>query len=176
MKKEQELSAICDAKVVDDQTYFRFSQDKAMDWLQSKVDNICQALVQQSISTSSRSVGAENMKFLGAKESGSDECERKRYAVSLLEDYLSPDMALQLRQRLHSSDQPQIPQEQFVSPATVSLAAASSSKATPQEDYFVDKKYGMKVEEIKLTRSQKQLAKVDKKGMQPITSFFSRPK
>ena len=162
---------ICDTEDVDGDKYYRFSIAKAMDWLQSKIDAVTAVLDRKAVITSTRSVGMDQLKFLGKVDS--NRSDQARYACSLLEDYLPPEVAVHLRKHLKIPDSVvQTPRD-----AVQSGGSASGGKELPKEDYFVDPKYGMKIDEQKLTRAQKQLAKVDKKGIRPITSFFtSKPK
>lgn len=168
-----QLRSICDVQQVDDEEYFRVDNEKIMSWLQLKVDAVCSELEKKSISTSTQSVGLENLKFLGSNES-SNSTDRVRYACSLLVDYLPSELATQLHQKLQIADSVSQPSH---APVPGASSSSSNGKAAPKEDYFISEKYGMKVDEPKLTRSQKQLAKVDKKGMKPIKSFFTtKPK
>lgn len=164
------LHLFCDMKEVDEDTYYRFSNVKAMDWLKFKVDAVTAALDRKSVCTSTRSVGLDQLKFLGQADSSTS--DKLRYACSLIEDYLPPDVTAQLRSHMKLPEMA-VKKIHDVGEST----SASGDKALPKEDYFVDPNYGMKVEEQKLTRAQKQLAKVDKKNIQPITAFFnSKPK
>ena len=166
-QNRRHLPSVCDDKEIDGETYYRFSEERTIKWLERKVEALSEVLRRKKVSTSSRSVGLENMKFL--EDGGRMEADRLRYACALLEDYLPPDLASRFRSHLRVSD--------AAPPPKTDSRAASSAKEMPTEDYFVDAKFGMKAEEVKLTRCQKQLAKVDKKGMKPITSFFqSKPK
>lgn len=159
---------ICETKEIDGETFYRLSSSpKTMDWLQSKIDALVVVLDRKSISTSTKSVGVSQLKFLGKEDSSRG--DKVRYAFGLLEDYLPPNVALDLQKHLNIAESVTLPQ------AESSGDAGNGSKDPPKEDYFIDSKYGMKQEEKKLTRSQKQLAKVDKTGMKPLSAFF-KPK
>jgi len=173
------VSLIADIKYVSEEMFVKYSSDNSLNWLKCKTDNIIEALKRNNISVSS--VGCKASGYTTGKEDlNQDNIEYSKMAFQIISQYLNEEISADLKIFLG------LPQD--ISEANVSTTSKAQTKrklnenevSAPLEDY--SKNYNSKNntptldnKRLKMTRSQKELLKVDKTGMKTISSFF-KPK
>ena len=138
---------------------FRYNEEKAMKWLEKKVKNTVASLNKANV-------------FVEEQDNISSEDSRLRYACGIVCDYLVDDLSLKLKKRLGINEKPL---------KRKSLGLHSSSKkpkVEPTDDYSkMLPKNLISSEKKSMTRTEKTLSKVDKKGMKTMSSYFkAKPK
>ncbi|XP_076363758.1 ribonuclease H2 subunit B isoform X2 [Tachypleus tridentatus] len=168
---EDNAFQLCDVKEVGGLTALRYNTNKALMWLEQKVENLVRELKVQNVCVS---VGSRAATYIPSnKEVEPSNGMYLQYVYELLSEYLSEDIDFQLKSHLglesnkteeRSADEP--PQKR----------AKMNDAVEPEEDYSVSVTLESKIKtkEHKLTTSQKRLMKVDKTGMKSIQSFFTK--
>ncbi|KAB5576821.1 hypothetical protein PHYPO_G00202920 [Pangasianodon hypophthalmus] len=142
------LHHVADERVVGSQKFYRYSQEKTMDWLKKKVLNTVSALKKSDISVE----------------------DYLRYAHGLISEYISEELSKDLHKHLQL---PEISSPKEVEPPS-KKRKLSDKPVEAGEDYtkFNSADFARKPPK-KMTAAQKTLAKVDKTGMKSMSSFFS---
>ncbi|KAM7407154.1 hypothetical protein PAMA_003068 [Pampus argenteus] len=159
---------IAEEKDVGSLKFHRYSQEKTMDWLKKKVERIVIALKKRNISVGE---GVKSTTYVTVKsESDSHEEDYLRYAHGLISEYISEDLSKALLKHLQL---PELTSPKETEPPS-KKRKLSDSPVKAGEDYtkFNSADFARKPPK-KMTAAQKSLAKVDKTGMKPMSSFFS---
>ncbi|KAM7380311.1 hypothetical protein PAMP_003619 [Pampus punctatissimus] len=159
---------IAEEKEVGSLKFHRYSQEKTMDWLKKKVERTVIALKKRNISVGE---GVKSTTYVTVKsESDSHEEDYLRYAHGLISEYISEDLSKALLKHLQL---PELTSPKETEPPS-KKRKLSDSPVKAGEDYtkFNSADFARKPPK-KMTAAQKSLAKVDKTGMKPMSSFFS---
>ncbi|XP_037542489.1 ribonuclease H2 subunit B [Nematolebias whitei] len=160
------LHHIAEEKEVGSQKFHRYSQDRTLDWLKKKVDRTVVALKKKNICVGE---GVKSTTYVRVKSDNQEE-DYLRYAHGLISDYISEELSKALLRHLGLAEL-KSPKETEPPPKKRKL---SDKPVEAEEDYtkFNSADFARKPPK-KMTAAQKTLAKVDKSGMKPMSSFFS---
>ncbi|KAI5106883.1 ribonuclease H2 subunit B isoform X1, partial [Silurus meridionalis] len=163
---------VADERVVTSQKFYRYSQEKTMDWLKKKVLNTVSALKKSDISVGG---GVKSTTYVRVKQEtsvneGKSDEDYLRYAHGLISEYISEELSKDLHKHLQL---PEISSPKEVEPPS-KKRKLSDKPVEAGEDYtkFNSADFTRKLPK-KMTAAQKTLAKVDKTGMKSMSSFFS---
>ncbi|XP_020791937.1 ribonuclease H2 subunit B isoform X2 [Boleophthalmus pectinirostris] len=162
------LSHIAEEKEVGSLKFFRYSQERTLDWLKKKVDRTVVALKKKNISVGE---GVKSATYIKVKtESDCPEEDYLRYAHGLISEYLNEDLSNALLKHLNL---PEVTSPKESEPPS-KKRKLSDKPVEAGEDYtkFNSADFARKPPK-KMTAAQKTLAKVDKTGMKTMSSFFS---
>ncbi|XP_051260407.1 ribonuclease H2 subunit B isoform X1 [Dicentrarchus labrax] len=162
------LHHITEEKEVGKLKFHRYSQEKTMDWLKKKVERTVIVLKKRNISVGER---VKSTTYIRVKsESDYHEEDYLRYAHGLISEYISEDLSKALLKHLQL---PELTSPKETEPPT-KKRKLSDNPVEAGEDYtkFNSADFVRKPPK-KMTAAQKSLAKVDKSGMKPMSSFFS---
>ncbi|XP_015596793.1 ribonuclease H2 subunit B isoform X2 [Cephus cinctus] len=96
------LSLIADRKGDEELQAFKFNEDKALNWLQKKVERVAEILRQKGVHVSQGAVSATFVK--SSKYESSTEMEYLKYAHGIVSEYLAEDLSKKLAQYLNVPD------------------------------------------------------------------------
>ncbi|XP_034042852.1 ribonuclease H2 subunit B [Thalassophryne amazonica] len=162
------LHHVTDEKEVGSLKFHRYSQEKTMNWLKKKVDRTVVALKKRNISVGG---GVKSSTYIRVKsESHCSEEDYLRYAHGLISEYISDDLSKALLTHLQL---PELTSPKEAEPPS-KKRKISDQPVEAGEDYskFNSADFARKPPK-KMTAAQKTLAKVDKSGMKPMSSFFN---
>ena len=107
--------------------------------------------------------------FIDEQENITSEEALLQYACSMICDYIPIDLHQTLKTHLKCKETA----SKRKNTATGMLFSSKKAKSEPIEDYsFSKSKNFLKSEKKSLTKAQKALSKVDKKGMKTMSCFF----
>lgn len=162
------LHHIAEEKEVGSLKFYRYSQERTLVWLKKKVDRTVAALKKKNISVGE---GVKSTTYIRVKtDSDGHEEDYLCYAHGLISEYISEDLSDALRKHLQLPERTS-PKE---SEPPSKKRKLSDKPVEAGEDYtkFNSADFARKPP-TKMTAAQKTLAKVDKSGMKPMSSFFS---
>ncbi|XP_025759651.1 ribonuclease H2 subunit B isoform X2 [Oreochromis niloticus] len=162
------LHHIAEEKEAGSQMYHRYSQEKTMNWLKKKVERMVIALKKRNISVGE---GVKSSTYVRVKsETENQEEDFLRYSHGLISEYISEDLSKALLTLLGL---PELTSPKETEPPS-KKRKLSDKPVEAGEDYtkFNSADFARKPPK-KMTAAQKSLAKVDKTGMKPMSSFFS---
>lgn len=162
------LHRIAEEKEVESQMYHRYSQEKTMNWLKKKVERTVIALKKKNVSVGE---GVKSSTYVRVKsETDNQEEDFIRYSHGLISEYISEDLSKALLTHLGL---PELTSPKETEPPS-KKRKLSDKPVEAGEDYtkFNSADFARKPPK-KMTAAQKSLAKVDKTGMKPMSSFFS---
>lgn len=162
------LHHIAEEKEVGSLKFHRYSQEKTLNWLKKKVERIVVALKKRNISVGE---GVKSTTYVRVKsESDCHEEDYLRYAHGLISEYITEDLSKALLKHLQL---PELTSPKETEPPS-KKRKLSDIPVEAGEDYtkFNSADFARKPPK-KMTAAQKTLAKVDKTGMKPMSSFFS---
>lgn len=162
------LHHIAEEKEVGSLKFHRYSQERTMNWLKKKVERTVIALKKRNISVGE---GVKSSTFIRVKpDTDSHEEDYLRYAHGLISEYISEDLSKALLKHLGL---PELTSPKETEPPS-KKRKLSDQPVEAEEDYtkFNSADFARKPPK-KMTAAQKTLAKVDKTGMKPMSSFFS---
>ncbi|KAM4559384.1 ribonuclease H2 subunit B isoform 1-T1 [Odontesthes bonariensis] len=160
------LLHIAEEKEVGSQKFYRYSQERTMNWLKKKVERTVVALKKKNISVGE---GVKSSTYVRIK-SEDHEDDYLRYAHGLISEYINEDLSKALLKHLGL---PELTSPKETEPPS-KKRKLSDKPVEAGEDYtkFNSADFARKPPK-KMTSAQKTLAKVDKTGMKPMSSFFS---
>ncbi|GFT19210.1 ribonuclease H2 subunit B [Nephila pilipes] len=145
---------------------FCYNNTKTLHWLQKKVDYASSCLKSNDINITDGSKAAS----LQTDDDKENPEVLQNYACHLISDYLSKEHSIDLFKSLGL----QLKLEKPISEDLEGKSKKQNTCESPTDDY--SKKYlvssAQEKQKAKLSAAQKQLLKVDKKGMKTISSFF----
>uniref|UniRef100_A0A1A8BLP5 Ribonuclease H2 subunit B n=1 Tax=Nothobranchius kadleci TaxID=1051664 RepID=A0A1A8BLP5_NOTKA len=159
---------ISEEKEVGGQKFHRYSQERTMSWLKKKVDKTVAALKKRNVCVGE---GVKSSTYVRVKPVSEDQQEDfVRYAHGLISEYISEDTSKALLTHLGLAEL-KSPNE---SEPPSKKRKLSDKPVEAGEDYtkFNSADFTRKPPK-KMSAAQKSLAKVDKTGMKPMSSFFS---
>uniref|UniRef100_H2UNP6 Ribonuclease H2 subunit B n=1 Tax=Takifugu rubripes TaxID=31033 RepID=H2UNP6_TAKRU len=162
------LQHVAEEKEVGNLKFHRYSEEKTLSWLKKKVERTVAALKKRNISVGE---GVKSTTYIRVKtESDHNEEDYLRYAHGLISEYISEDLSKALHKHL---ELPEITSPKETEPPS-KKRKLSDKPVEAGEDYtkFNSADFVRKSAK-KMTAAQKSLAKVDKTGMKPMSSFFS---
>uniref|UniRef100_A0A1A7XWT7 Ribonuclease H2 subunit B n=2 Tax=Iconisemion striatum TaxID=60296 RepID=A0A1A7XWT7_9TELE len=162
------LHHISEEKEVGSQKFHRYSQERTMSWLKKKVEKTAAALKKRNVCVGE---GVKSSTYVRVKPASEDQQEDfLRYAHGLISDYISEDMSKALLTHLGL---PEVKSPNETEPPS-KKRKLSDKPVEAGEDYtkFNSSDFTRKPPK-KMSAAQKTLAKVDKTGMKPMSSFFS---
>ncbi|PIK55766.1 putative ribonuclease H2 subunit B-like [Apostichopus japonicus] len=191
----QTTCQICDSKGNEDFKVYRYSEEKTLAWLKSKVERTADYLSSSDISVSS---GQCSSYVRSSKPSEVPREDCLRYAAGLISDYLHPSLSKKMFSNLgikeettkgkkvsengnkteeETTNGKRRPDENgHKAEEEPPLKKVRKSSSEPDEDY--SRSFSMPqvkaVPTSKLTPGQKRLAKADKTGMKSLSSFFKK--
>lgn len=162
------LRHIAEEKEVGSLKFYRYSQERTLVWLKKKIDRTVAVLKKKNISVGE---GVKSSTYIRVKtESDGHEEDYLLYAHGLISEYLSEDLSNALRKHLQL---PELKSPKETEPPS-KKRKLSDKPVEAGEDYtkFNSADFARKPPK-KMTAAQKTLAKADKSGMKPMSSFFS---
>lgn len=162
------LHHVAEEKEAGSLKFHRYSEEKTMNWLKKKVERTIVALKKRNISVGE---GVKSTTYIRVKsEAGNHEEDYLRYAHGLISEYISEDLSKALLRHLGL---PELTSPKETEPPS-KKRKLSDQPVEAEEDYtkFNSADFARKPPK-KMTAAQKTLAKVDKTGMKPMSSFFS---
>ncbi|XP_054887257.1 ribonuclease H2 subunit B isoform X2 [Poeciliopsis prolifica] len=162
------LHHIAEEKEVGSLKFHRYSPERTMNWLQKKVERTIVALKKKNICVGE---GVKSTTYIRVKsESDNQEEDYLRYAHGLISEYISGELSKALLKHLRL---PELKSAKETEPPS-KKRKLSDKPVEAGEDYtkFNSGDFARKPPK-KMTAAQKTLAKVDKSGMKPMSSFFS---
>ncbi|XP_023130732.2 ribonuclease H2 subunit B isoform X1 [Amphiprion ocellaris] len=162
------LHHVAEEKKVGSLKFHRYSQERTMNWLKKKVERTIIALKKRNISVGE---GVKSTTYIRVKsEADNHEEDYLRYAHGLISEYISEDLSKALLSHLGL---PELTSPKETEPPS-KKRKLSDKPVEAEEDYtkFNSADFARKPPK-KMTAAQKTLAKVDKTGMKPMSSFFS---
>ncbi|XP_061082566.1 ribonuclease H2 subunit B isoform X1 [Conger conger] len=162
------LLLVAEEKEVGSQRFYRYSQEKAVEWLKKKAEQTVKALKKSGVSVGG---GVKSTTYFRTKqECNVQEEDYLRYAHGLISEYISEDLSKQLQKVLQL---PEILSPKDVEPPS-KKRKLSDGPVEAGEDYtkFNSASFIRKPPK-KMTAAQKSLAKADKSGMKSMSAFFS---
>ena len=134
----------------------RYNESKALNWLESKVNRLLSALNDTCIY-----IPEEQDDCV---DSGQAEFKKKqRCAWGMIGEYLNDDIKEKLKVKLNISS----PKRK------VKIENCSTVKLEATEDYSKGSSKPLQAKDKSLSRTDRALQKIDKKGMKSISSFFT---
>lgn len=162
------LQHVAEEKEAGSMKFHRYSQERTMNWLKKKVERTIVALKKTNISVGE---GVKSTTYIRVKsEAENQEEDYLRYAHGLISEYISEDLSKALLSHLGL---PELTSPKETEPPS-KKRKLSDNPVEAEEDYtkFNSADFARKPPK-KMTAAQKTLAKVDKTGMKPMSSFFS---
>uniref|UniRef100_A0A3Q4BVV4 Ribonuclease H2 subunit B n=1 Tax=Mola mola TaxID=94237 RepID=A0A3Q4BVV4_MOLML len=162
------LHHVAEEKEVGTLKFHRYSQEKTMNWLKKKVERTVITLKKRNICVGQ---GVKSTTYVRVKpQSDYQEEDYLRYAHGLISEYISEDLSKALLRHL---ELPELTSPKETEPPS-KKRKLSDKPVEAGEDYtkFNSADFVRKPSK-KMTAAQKSLAKVDKTGMKPMSSFFS---
>uniref|UniRef100_A0A8C3G2S1 Ribonuclease H2 subunit B n=1 Tax=Cyclopterus lumpus TaxID=8103 RepID=A0A8C3G2S1_CYCLU len=161
------LHHIAEEKAVGQQTFYRYSPEKTMNWLKKKVERTVGVLKARSVSVGG---GVKSTTYIRVKSESGDE-DYRRYAHGLISEYVSEDLSKELLKHLQL---PELASPKETEPPS-KKRKLSDKPVEAEEDYtkFNSADFTRKPCGTMMTAAQKSLAKGDKTGMKTMSSFFS---
>jgi len=141
------------------QFFYRYDETKTLKWLKKKVENTVSELKKTKL-------------FVKEQENMSSEESILVYACGLICDYLPTDLASTLKMHLGITEKLSKRKGPVLGPSS------KKTKTEPVDDYSkLLPKTKSDLDKKSMTRAQKTLDKVDKKGMKTMSSYFKlKPK
>ncbi|KAK2519002.1 Rnaseh2b [Columba livia] len=168
---KQYIHHVTDEKEIGSQKFHKYSQEKTLKWLKKKVNQTVKALKSNNVCVGERVLEPT---FVSIKQITDTEEDYLRYAHGLISEYIPEDLSKELLKYLGLPE--------LKSPASeppLKKMKLSDDPVEAEEDYtkFNSNNTKTKKANSKMSAAQKALAKVDKRGMKSISSFFSsKPK
>ncbi|CAN9497545.1 unnamed protein product [Ophioblennius macclurei] len=162
------LRHVAEEKEAGSKKFHRYSEEKTLNWLKKKVDKTVAALKLRNVSVGE---GVKSASYVRVKsDSDGREEDFLRYAHGLVSEYLSEDLSKALLKHLQL---PELTSPKQTEPPS-KKRKLSDKPVEAGDDYtkFNSADFERKPPK-KMTSAQKTLAKVDKSGMKPMSSFFS---
>uniref|UniRef100_A0A3B5MUZ2 Ribonuclease H2 subunit B n=1 Tax=Xiphophorus couchianus TaxID=32473 RepID=A0A3B5MUZ2_9TELE len=146
--------------------FHRYSQERTLNWLQKKVERTIVALKKKHICVGE---GVKSTTYVRVKTESDNQEDYLRYAHGLISEYISEELSKALLKHLL----PELKSAKETEPPS-KKRKLSDKPVEAGEDYtkFNSGDFARKPPK-KMTAAQKTLAKVDKSGMKPMSSFFS---
>ncbi|OPJ67144.1 ribonuclease H2 subunit B isoform X2 [Patagioenas fasciata] len=164
---KQYIHHVTDEKEIGSQKFHKYSQEKTLKWLKKKVNQTVKALKSNNVCVGERVLEPT---FVSIKQITDTEEDYLRYAHGLISEYIPEDLSKELLKYLGLPE--------FKSPTaepSLKKMKLSDDPLEAEEDYtkFNSNNTKTKKANSKMSAAQKALAKVDKRGMKSISSFFS---
>jgi len=170
---DEKLEVIADRKGDKDLNVWKYNEEKALEWLTSKVKSLGKMLEKQGIDVTG---GATSNIYRHTESSSATSVDYLRYGLGIIEEYLSQDLAKKLEVKLELPEEEKIKGEKGNKRLSLDQGSNTPNKKKmkiegPTEDYSK----GSKKVEVKeeLSAKQKALA-TSAKGTKSIMSFFSK--
>lgn len=168
---------LCDSKGNEDFKVYRYSEEKTLAWLKSKVERTSEYLSTSEVSVSS---GQSSSYVRSSKpiEAPKEDC--LRYAAGLISDYLHPSLSKKMFSDLGIKEEnkgKRVSEKENKKEEPPPKKVKKSSSGEPDEDYskfFSKTEVKTQPSASKLTPAQKRLAKADKTGMRSLSTFFKK--
>ncbi|XP_066266191.1 ribonuclease H2 subunit B-like [Branchiostoma lanceolatum] len=163
-----DLEHISDVKGSGDVRACRYNEERTLEWLKQKVEQVADKLSDSSVRVAG---GAQLLTFTHSlKSEQASRDDYLRYACGLVSDYISTDLSKELTQHMGIK----LPEKKEVK-CTEPPAKKAKLSDIPEaaEDYSKLAVKDDKPKNTKMTAAQRALSKVDKTGMKSISSFFS---
>ncbi|NWW97671.1 RNH2B Ribonuclease, partial [Caloenas nicobarica] len=168
---KQYIHHVTDEKEIGSQKFHKYSQEKTLKWLKKKVNQTVKALKSNNVCVGERVLEPA---FASIKQITDTEEDYLRYAHGLISEYIPEDLSKELLKYLG------LPELKSPAPEPpLKKMKLSDDPVEAEEDSTKFNSNNMKTKKAnsKMSAAQKALAKVDKRGMKSISSFFSsKPK
>lgn len=167
-RTQASLPQVAEEKEGNGQRFYKYSQEKTMEWLKKKVDRTVKALKKSNISVGG---GVKSTTYIRTKqECNVQEEDYLRYAHGLISEYINEDLSKELQKILQL---PEISSPKELEPPS-KKRKVSDTPVEAGEDYtkFNAASFARKPPK-KMSAAQKSLAKADKTGMKSMSAFFS---
>jgi len=160
------LEMVADSKGAKDLNVWKYNEEKTLNWLVKKLEKVTGLLEKKGVDITA---GAAASNFKHAANLEATEVEYKRYALGIVSEYLAPELAEKLKNKLG------LPEPEKKRAGDGDLPKAKKLKTGPVEGPTDDYSKGVKKGEKSpdLTSKQKALA-VSAKGSKNIMSFFKK--
>ncbi|XP_074073270.1 ribonuclease H2 subunit B isoform X3 [Macrotis lagotis] len=161
------LHHVTEEKEIGNKKFYKFNKEKALKWLNKKVNQTVRALKIGNVNVGARILSATFIQ--GDHDSDVKEEDYIRYAHGLISEYISKELSEDLAKYL------KLPELSASLPKTpLKKRKVSDGPVEAEEDYTKFNNVDLKTKKTnsKMTAAQKALAKVDKSGMRSISTFF----
>jgi ribonuclease H2 subunit B len=171
------LDAVCDVRSQGNDKYYRLNDDRVVLWLQHKLDGLCEVL-NSSPDFASSLVRAHASNFRSRNTQPLTTTELLKLGVGFLGEYLEKKWVTVLESKIGVSNadllaaaasSAPVAKKAYASEEDVAPRKRSAPSGGHDDDLLKETTTPAKK---KLNAAQARLAKVDKTGMSPITSFF----
>lgn len=168
------LEHVCDCKGSDDLIVYKANYDKIINWLSKKIEITAEFLQNSSINVKH---GAQISGFVRTSDGKKNEDDCLRYAWEMITDYITEERSLKLKEKFSIKDAIK-PAINNSGPPVAKRQKLNNDSGECLEDYRDTKSIKKKPSTTPtLSRTQKKLNKIDKKGMKTMSSFFAaKPK
>ncbi|KAG1662786.1 Ribonuclease H2 subunit B [Nymphon striatum] len=165
-KLKEKLLSIADMKHIGEDNFYRYSDDKTLNWCEEKILKMEKILRQRDVNVYS---GSRASTFVSADED-TDKASHHRYAVGLLTEYLPEQIGQRLMDKFGYNTEKEVCKDE-PAPKRQKL----DKNVVPKEDYAknVTKNKATKKAPA-VTTAQKKLVKGDMSGMKKLHSFFKK--
>lgn len=164
------LDMVADSKGDKDLNVWKYNEEKTLNWLAKKLEKVAGLLEKKGVDITA---GAAANNFKHAANLEATEVEFKRYALGIVSEYLTPELAEKLKDKL-GLPEPEKPSTKRMGDGELPKAKKLKTGVVegPTDDYSkgVKKETGNTGD---LTSKQKALA-VSAKGSKNIMSFFKK--
>ena len=168
-----DVSVVADVKQIENECYFKYNQDKTLSWLKYKINSIVTVLKKLNVNVSNKS--SQIVGFTSGRKEQVEESCYTRYAKDLIGMYIDKQLSDKLDKLLHIEGGDQSNQTCLLDNGMLKKRPVSEISEEPTENYYhEDVKKESEVKKSKMSKSQKQLMKVNKSGMKSISSYFAK--
>lgn len=167
------LGLICDTKEVGDSTYYRLSEEKAVNWLRYKTERLCEHL--ESIPDVSTLVRAQASGFR-SRGATITPIELVKISIGFMGEYLEKKWVTALEAKIGLNTAEATAKAQAVVYATEAEVAPRQKRSQPTDGFEDEMTKELAPTPKKKNIHAARLEKVDKKLVSPITAFFSSAK
>ncbi|XP_053987578.1 ribonuclease H2 subunit B isoform X1 [Hylaeus volcanicus] len=169
------LTLIADRKGDESLQAYKFNEEKALIWLQKKVERVSDVLKQKGIHVSQGAISATYIK--STKLENASEVEYLKYAHGIVSEYLSEDLSKKLAQHLNIPDETETKKRKLHSPKDAVGEKRSKKDTTENESILKPKVPDLTKSEKpqKATIGKKELARQKAAaGSKNISTFFKK--
>lgn len=165
------LSRVADPRGAPDLCVWQYNETRCLDWLTDRVQAVQEVLAQQRVDLSE---GAAALAYRRDSSAPPQPVEYRRYAFGIVSQYLTPELAEQLRIKIDLPEPEKLQAKKVVENSASSQNSKKRKHASegPEEDYSKEAKKAPGKEGEKNAK-QKALAK-SAEGTKNIMAFFKK--
>eukprot|EP00041_Stephanoeca_diplocostata_P014046 m.252143 g.252143 ORF g.252143 m.252143 type:complete len:322 (-) comp19556_c1_seq1:135-1100(-) len=175
----EELEHVCDVRGEGKYKGYKLNHERLILWLKEKVSRTAETLLDTDIPLSGTAQSANFSRSTTSKAKPT-QAQRTLYAYGVVSEYLQASHAESLRKEIGvaaasvQDNAAAASNSEKSTKETVASAAPANSSRGPCEDYSVGFQPAAKPADKPTSAAAKKLAKIDKKGMKSMMSFFKK--